>query len=331
MTSSPRPSSLPDTARSSLGEQSPSAQGSLPAGGFSYAEGSLSAEGSLTAEGSLSAEGSLAAIDSPSANSSSSAQGAQILRGDGGGNELRHVAIIMDGNNRWARREGLRSSEGHSRGAEVARDIVRASLKQGISYLTLFAFSSENWLRPEAEVRALMALFLRVMRRDEVAQFHADGVRIRFIGNRSSFSRSLQKAMAQLESKTANNAVMTVAVAVDYGGRWDIAQAAKSLYASLPPGADLDAAVTADALNAHLSSAQMPEPDLCIRTGGERRLSNFLLWQLAYAELYFCDIFWPDFTEQDLKCALIDFASRQRRFGGHSENVSDAANGGQHA
>ena len=242
-----------------------------------------------------------------------------------------HIAIIMDGNNRWAQREGLRSSEGHSRGAEVARDIVRACLTLNIKYLTLFAFSSENWLRPEAEVRALMALFLRVMRRDEVAQFHADGVRIRFIGNRSSFSRTLQKGMAQLERKTANNTAMTVAVAVDYGGRWDIVQAAKSLYASLPATADLDAAVTLETFEAHLSSSQMPEPDLCIRTGGEHRLSNFLLWQLAYAELYFCETYWPDFTEQDLQRALKDFGSRQRRFGGHAEASDGACVGGDHA
>lgn len=303
----PRSSSLPDTARSGLSEGSP------------LAEGSLSAEGSITAEGSLIAEGSPSAKDT------------QTVDEAAGDSVPKHVAIIMDGNNRWAQREGLRSSEGHSRGAEVARDVVRACLRQGVDYLTLFAFSSENWLRPEAEVRALMALFLRVMRRDEVAQFHADGVRIRFMGNRSGFSRFLQKGMAQLESKTAGNTVMTVAVAVDYGGRWDIVQAAKSLYASLAPDADLDASVTVDALDAHLSSAQMPEPDLCIRTGGERRLSNFLLWQLAYAELYFCDTYWPDFTEQDLKRALIDFASRQRRFGGHAENVSDVTGSAHHA
>lgn len=229
-----------------------------------------------------------------------------------------HIAIIMDGNNRWAKAKGLKPKDGHRRGAEIARNIVSLSIEKGISVLTLFAFSSENWLRPQSEVRALMALFLSVLRRDEVAQLHAEGVRICFIGNRTSFSSALQRGMAEVEKRTELNSVMTVFVAVDYGGQWDIAQAATKLFASLSAGADFDTAVTPEALSNHLSLAGTPNPDLCIRTGGERRLSNFLLWQLAYTELYFCDTYWPDFSEADFDLALADFAKRQRRFGGQS-------------
>lgn len=229
-----------------------------------------------------------------------------------------HVAIIMDGNNRWAKARGLRPQDGHRRGAEVAREIVSESIRQGVSILTLFAFSSENWLRPQSEVRALMALFLSVLRRDEIAQLHAEGVRVRFIGNRSSFSAALRKGMGEVEKRTEANTTLTVYVAVDYGGQWDISQAATRLLASLSPDDIIEQAVNPDALARHLSLAGVPDPDLCIRTGGERRLSNFLLWQLAYTELYFCDTFWPDFDAAGFEAALGDFASRQRRFGGQN-------------
>ena len=230
----------------------------------------------------------------------------------------RHVAIIMDGNNRWAKSRQLKPQEGHSRGAEVAREIVTACVDLSIPYLTLFAFSSENWLRPQSEVRALMALFLTVLRRDEITQLHAMGVRIRFIGNRSSFSSALQKGMDEVERRTEANRKTTVFVAVDYGGRWDISQAVSSLVAGLPAGSEIAGAITPETLHRHTSLAEAPDPDLCIRTGGERRLSNFLLWQLAYTELYFCDTYWPDFSTTELQLALDDYARRQRRFGGQS-------------
>lgn len=228
----------------------------------------------------------------------------------------RHVAIIMDGNNRWAKSRGLSPQEGHSHGAEAAWAVVDACVDLKLPYLTLFAFSSENWLRPKAEVRGLMALFLKVLRRDEISQLHSKGVRIRFIGNRQSFSSTLQRGMRELEKLTQANTGLSVFVAMDYGGQWDIAQAAAKLIATLPAGADLEQAVTPEALKTHLSLSGVPDPDLCIRTGGEVRLSNFVLWQLSYTELYFCDTYWPDFTESDLRVALLDFAQRQRRFGG---------------
>ena len=230
----------------------------------------------------------------------------------------RHVAIIMDGNNRWAKARQLKPQDGHSRGAEVARKIVAACVDRNIPYLTLFAFSSENWLRPQTEVRALMALFLKVLRRDEITQLHAMGVRIRFIGNRSSFSKALQKGMLEVEKRTEANLKTTVFVAVDYGGRWDIAQAVSRLVADLPSESDIAGSITAATLHQYTSLAEAPDPDLCIRTGGERRLSNFLLWQLAYTELYFCDTYWPDFNEAELQLAIDDYASRQRRFGGQN-------------
>lgn len=238
-----------------------------------------------------------------------------------------HVAIVMDGNNRWARQRGLRSQDGHSRGSEVARTIVSACVRLKIPYLTLFAFSSENWLRPQTEVRSLMALFLTVLRRDELAQLQAEGVKIRFIGNRLSFSATLQRGMAEIERKTAGNTGCTVFVAMDYGGRWDIAQATAKLVASLPAGSDLGEAITPEALSGHLSLAGIADPDLCIRTGGEKRLSNFLLWQFAYTELYFCDTYWPDFTEADLRLALDDYALRERRFGGKDAEPDETDNG----
>ena len=238
-----------------------------------------------------------------------------------------HIAIIMDGNNRWAKSHNLPAKAGHRHGAEAAREIVNSCLSRDIKYLTLFAFSSENWLRPQTEVRSLMALFLTVLRRDELAQLQAEGVKIRFIGNRFSFSATLQRGMAEIERKTAGNTACTVFVAMDYGGRWDIAQATAKLVASLPAGSDLGEAITPEALSDHLSLAGIADPDLCIRTGGEKRLSNFLLWQFAYTELYFCDTYWPDFTETDLRLALDDYALRERRFGGKDAEPDETDNG----
>ena len=231
-----------------------------------------------------------------------------------------HIAIIMDGNNRWARANGLASKSGHRHGAEAARDIVNSCVRRGINYLTLFAFSSENWMRPAREVQGLMALFLSVLKHNEIRQLHKNNVRLMFIGNRTEFSTKLQTAMAEVEEITANNTGNTVIVAADYGGRWDLANSSKSIAMKVQSGAIKPDDVSIDLLHSFTSLSDYPDPDLCIRTGGERRISNFLLWQFAYTELYFTDCYWPDFDEKQLQIALDDFASRQRRYGGN-DNV----------
>lgn len=231
-----------------------------------------------------------------------------------------HIAVIMDGNNRWAKAKGLSGIAGHRAGAEAARDLVDNCITRDISYLTLFAFSSENWLRPTKEVRGLMSLFLAVLKRNEVEQFHAKNVRIQFIGRRDSFSGKLLQHMDRVEQKTRDNSGLTVTVAVDYGGRWDIAQAAARAAAEVQAGVLSPDQVTPEVLQSHICLGELPEPDLCIRTGGEHRISNFLLWQFAYTELYFTDCLWPDFDQQQLQLALDDFARRQRRYGGHPES-----------
>lgn len=232
-----------------------------------------------------------------------------------------HVAIIMDGNNRWARARGLPVKSGHRYGAQAAREIVNSCVSRGIPYLTLFAFSSENWLRPAREVQGLMALFLSVLKRSEIKQLHKINVRLRFIGNRSDFSRKLQETMQEVEVLTANNTGTTVLVAVDYGGRWDLANACRNLALEVESGNLESSQIDIELLHKYTSLGAYPDPDLCIRTGGEHRISNFLLWQFAYTELYFSDCFWPDFDDHEFSLALADFASRQRRFGGHRENA----------
>jgi len=234
----------------------------------------------------------------------------------------KHVAIIMDGNNRWAKGQGQVSKFGHRKGAEVARDAVDFCIKNQIPYLTLFAFSSENWLRPADEVKGLMALFLSVLQRKEITQFHEKNVRIRFIGNRLSFTPKLQSLMADVEALTSNNTGVTVCVAADYGGRWDMVEAVKKLGAKIKNAELNPESITAELFASELSLGDIPDPDLCIRTGGECRVSNFLLWQFAYTELYFTDCFWPDFGEQEFSAAIADYSSRQRRFGAH-ENEGD--------
>lgn len=230
-----------------------------------------------------------------------------------------HIAIVMDGNNRWAKSHKLPAKAGHRHGAETARDIVNSCLSRDIKYLTLFAFSSENWLRPRQEVQGLMALFLAVLKRKEISQLHKKNVRLRFIGNRSSFSQKLQKSMQEVEELTRNNTGLTVIVAADYGGRWDIANAVTSIVDKVASGELSVDAVDVDLVHQHTSSSDYPDPDLCIRTGGEQRISNFLLWQFAYTELYFTDCYWPDFDDVQFQLALDDFAKRQRRYGGHDE------------
>jgi len=232
----------------------------------------------------------------------------------------RHIAVIMDGNNRWAKARGLRGSAGHRAGAEAAREIVYACASRNIEHLTLFAFSSENWLRPNKEVRGLMALFLSVLQRHEIRQMHERNVRLRFIGNRGSFSPRLQKNMNEVEKLTQHNTGMVVTVAADYGGQWDISQACQRLAEKVQLGVLQTADITPEAVQQHVCLADAPPPDLCIRTGGEQRISNFLLWQFAYTELYFCDTFWPDFDADSLQQALDDFRGRKRRYGGQSDS-----------
>ena len=241
-----------------------------------------------------------------------------------------HIAIIMDGNNRWAKARQLKPQDGHSRGAEVARKIVAACVDRNIPYLTLFAFSSENWLRPQTEVQGLMALFLTVLKRKEIRQLHRRNVRLEFIGNRSNFSQKLQKNMREVEELTRNNTGMTVIVAADYGGRWDIANAMTSIVHKVTSGELSADAIDVNLIRQHTSTSYYPDPDLCIRTGGEQRISNFLLWQFAYTELYFCDTYWPDFNEAELQLAIDDYASRQRRFGGQNACAHDSVGATSH-
>jgi len=226
----------------------------------------------------------------------------------------RHLAIIMDGNNRWARREGYPGVEGHRAGAEVVREIVSACESRGIRYLTLFAFSSENWGRPRAEVRALLAL-LSVYLRNEVTKLISDGVRLRVIGRRDRFSPRLQRLIAKAEAATAAGDRATLTLALDYGGRWDVAEVTRSIAHDVAAGRLNPDAVDEDAISARLATADIPDPDLCIRTAGETRISNFLLWQFAYAEFWFTEVLWPDFDETVLDLALADYAVRERRFG----------------
>ena len=226
----------------------------------------------------------------------------------------RHLAIIMDGNNRWARREGYLGVAGHRAGAEVVREIVSACEARGIRYLTLFAFSSENWGRPRAEVRALLALLSRYLRH-EVPKLVSDGVRLRVIGRRDRFSPRLQRLIAKAEAATASGERATLTLALDYGGRWDVAEVTRSIARDVAAGRLNAEAIDEDVISARLATADLPDPDLCIRTAGETRISNFLLWQFAYAEFWFTEVLWPDFDETVLDLALADYAVRERRFG----------------
>ncbi len=230
-----------------------------------------------------------------------------------------HVAIIMDGNGRWARQRGLPRSFGHDSGARVVRSVVEHCASQGIGHLTLFAFSSENWKRPEDEVSKLMSLFTFYLEK-EVREMERSGVRLRIIGDRSRFAPRLQELIAQAESATAGNDRIVLHVAANYGGRWDMVEAVRR-WQQAHPGQDL-ASLTELSLAPFLSLADAPEPDLLIRTGGESRISNFLLWQAAYAELYFSEVLWPDFSAQELDRALAWFASKDRRFGAVSGRVA---------
>ena len=232
----------------------------------------------------------------------------------------RHVAVIMDGNGRWAKTRGLPRIAGHRQGVETVRDMVAACGEKGIAYLTLFAFSSENWRRPETEVRLLMELFMLALDR-EVRKLHANDVRFRVIGDTLPFGEKIIQRIHKSEALTRDNTKLTLTIAANYGGRWDIGQACRALAQRAASG-ELDPAdITPASLEPFLSMAGVPEPDLFIRTGGEQRISNFLLWQLAYTELYFTPVLWPEFDRAQFEAALISYAGRQRRFGHTGEQV----------
>ncbi len=233
-----------------------------------------------------------------------------------------HIAIIMDGNNRWAKRRGLPGSLGHRAGVEAIRNVLSACNEQGVRIVTLFAFSSENWGRPRAEVRTLLALFTRYLR-NETRKLHSDGIRLRFIGERERFGARLCLLMQEAEALTADNTETTLIIAADYGGQWDIARAARRLAERVADGRLASADITPQLLDREISLAELPRPDLCIRTGGDHRISNFMLWQFAYSELYFSETLWPDFGAEDLALAIADFSGRERRFGLREEIAGD--------
>jgi undecaprenyl diphosphate synthase len=226
----------------------------------------------------------------------------------------RHIAIIMDGNGRWAAARGLARSAGHKAGLTPVRMSIEQCSQRGVEALTLFAFSSENWRRPAEEVGSLMGLFIEALDR-EIEELHGKAVRVRFIGERRSLSVRLQARIAGAEARTAANTGLKLQIAMSYGGRWDIVQAAQMIARDCASGRIRPEEVTEESFARHLSLAGVPEADLLIRTGGEHRISNFLLWELAYAELYFSARLWPDFAESDLEEALGYFAGRERRFG----------------
>lgn len=232
----------------------------------------------------------------------------------------RHVAIVMDGNGRWAKRRFLPRTTGHREGAKAVKRIVRACIERDIKVLTLFAFSSENWRRPPGEVNLLMELFLNTLR-TEVQRLKENGVCLRFIGDRTAFSENLQSHINQAEAETAANTGLNLVIAANYGGRWDILQATRQLAREVMENRLTPEGITYEQMHDRLSLHGLPEPDLFIRTGGEQRISNFLLWDLAYTELYFTDRLWPDFNAEDLDQACVAFARRQRRFGRTSEQL----------
>ncbi len=227
-----------------------------------------------------------------------------------------HIAIVMDGNGRWATRRFLPRLAGHRQGVESLRRCVRACVARGVGVLTVFAFSSENWNRPADEVSGLMDLLAKALAR-EVPQLSRDGVRLHFVGEKSGLSDKVRDGLRQAEAATAGNGRLVLNVCFNYGGRWDIAQAAAALAARGEP-------ITESSLHAAMGMAHVPDPDLLIRTGGEKRISNFLLWQAAYTELYFSDRLWPDFDEAALDEAIADYAARERRFGRTSEQLQAA-------
>jgi undecaprenyl diphosphate synthase len=234
----------------------------------------------------------------------------------------RHVAVIMDGNNRWAKKRFMPGVAGHKAGVDAVRAVVETSAEEGIEVLTLFAFSSENWRRPEKEVNALMQLFIVALER-EVKKLHKNNIRLVVMGDKSAFQQKIQDLIAQAEQLTAKNDRMTLVIAANYGGQWDIAQAAKRIAQDVEAGK-----LSADDINEQVFHKytwlnEFPAPDLMIRTGGEERISNFMIWQTAYSEFYFSDALWPDFKQQEYKKALAAFASRVRRFGRTDDQLTE--------
>lgn len=230
-----------------------------------------------------------------------------------------HIAIIMDGNGRWARKRFLPRVAGHSRGVDSVRAVIRGCMERGVRYLTLFAFSSENWRRPTDEVTFLMQLFMKSLQK-EVDRLHQNGIRFRVIGDLSRFDAPLVAIIRDAEALTAGNTRFNLTIAANYGGRWDILDAMTRMLARNP---EKRTGFTEDELTAELSTHFAPEPDLFIRTGGEKRISNFLMWQLAYTELYFTDILWPDFGNAALDQAIASYKGRERRFGRTSEQLQE--------
>jgi undecaprenyl diphosphate synthase len=238
------------------------------------------------------------------------------------GDVPRHVAIIMDGNGRWARKRWLPRIAGHKRGVEAVRAAVKTCAERGVAYLTLFAFSSENWRRPPDEVALLMQLFIAALE-NEVQKLHSNGIRLKVIGERSRFDRKIQALIAEGERLTAANAGLTLTIAASYGGRWDILQALGQFARERPEA--VAGPLSEDVLAPYLAMSYAPEPDLFIRTGGEQRVSNFLLWQMAYTELHFTDTLWPDFDSAALDAAFSWYRERERRFGRTSEQLAEAS------
>lgn len=231
-----------------------------------------------------------------------------------------HIAVIMDGNGRWAKARGLPRIAGHRKGAEAVRKIVENASKLGVDYLTLYSFSSENWKRPIEEVTGLMGLLRRYLK-SEIAELHGKDVRFKVIGNRARLDKDIVRLIEDAESMTERNTGLTLVLALSYGGRQEIAEAVRNIAKSTELGLIKSEAVDEDVFAAYLNTAGIPDPDLLIRTSGEKRISNFLLWQLAYAELYFTDKFWPEFDESDLVEAIEEFQKRDRRFGATASYV----------
>ena len=236
-----------------------------------------------------------------------------------------HVAIIMDGNGRWAEKRGSPRIAGHKAGVETVRGVIQACAEKGIEVLTLFAFSSENWRRPQKEVSLLMGLFLAALQR-EVKKLHKNGVQLRIVGDVSAFDEKIQTQIIKSEELTKNNTKLVLNIAANYGGQWDITEAVKSLAQKIESGEIKAKDITSDLIKQNLTMSDLPEPDLFIRTGGEKRISNFLIWQLAYSELYFTDTLWPDFDLPAFEAALTSFAGRQRRFGHTGKQIEKMKN-----
>ncbi len=237
----------------------------------------------------------------------------------------KHVAIIMDGNGRWAQKKGSARIVGHKAGVETVRSVIQTCVEKGIEVVTLFAFSSENWRRPEKEVSLLMSLFLMALQR-EVKKLHKNDVQLRIIGDVSAFDKKIQDQIIKAEALTKDNKTLVLNIAANYGGQWDITQAVKAIAKKVEAGEIKSEEITPELISQNLSMNDLPEPDLFIRTGGEERISNFLIWQLAYSELYFTDTLWPDFDRKEFELALESFSGRQRRFGHTGDQIKAMKN-----